>query len=90
MSWVNTMFFVFYLGPSDFKVDTGGAKRISRGTIDFNEALLKPVIQHIGSRVGVDVLQIHIEALYAIMQIPVDRFCPKHLAFSGFGGEQEV
>lgn len=71
-------------------MDTGGAKRISRGTIDFNEALLKPVIQHIGSRVGVDVLQIHIEALYAIMQIPVDRFCPKHLAFSGFGGEQEV
>lgn len=55
------------------KVDTGGSKRISRGSIDLNEPLLAAVLQHLGSRVGVDVLQIQIDSLYSFMQIPADR-----------------
>ena len=55
-----------------YKVDSGGSKRISRGTIEHNEGLLAVVIQHVGSRVGVDTLYFHVEALYKIMNLPAD------------------
>ena len=66
------------------EVDTGASKRISRGTIDLNESLMLPIFQQLGTRVGVDLLYFHLEALYKLMKIPVDRFLPKnfHRLFS--------
>lgn len=58
--------------PSPFEVDYGVHKRITRGAVDLNESVLEPVIKHLGSRVGVDTLQFHVEALYHIMELP----CP--------------
>ena len=64
---------VFFLIIANMcKVDTGGSKRISRGTIEHNEGLLTVVIDQVGSRVGVDTLYFHIEALYKIMKLPAD------------------
>ena len=56
------------------EVDTGASKRISRGTIDLNESLMLPIFQQLGTRVGVDLLYFHLEALYKLTKIPVDRF----------------
>ena len=63
---------IFLIIANMCKVDTGGSKRISRGTIDYNEGLLTVVIDQVGSRVGVDTLYFHIEALYKIMKLPAD------------------
>ena len=37
-------------------------------------SLLLPIFQQLGTRVGVDLLYFHLEALYKLMKIPVDRF----------------
>lgn len=71
-SFDRPLFYERYI-HAQVKVDTGGSKRISRGIIDLNEPLLAAVLQHLGSRVGVDVLQIQIDSLYSFMQIPADR-----------------
>ena len=36
-----------------------------------------PIFQQLGTRVGVDLLYFHLEALYKLMKNPVDRFLPK-------------
>ncbi|CAE7703995.1 unnamed protein product [Symbiodinium sp. CCMP2456] len=42
--------------------------RIDRACIDLNEEVLTPIIQELGARVGVDVLEEHVYSLYKLMK----------------------
>ena len=44
-----------------------------RATLEHNEEVLLPVILHVGCRVGVDALEVHLDALYALMKLPLGR-----------------
>ena len=50
--------------------------RFDRDAIDLNEDLLKPVIMHLGARVGVDVLETHLMSLYEMMALPLSSTSP--------------
>ena len=56
------------------KVDLGHRKKVTREAIDLNETLLETVLQQLGSRVGVELVYFHLDALYKLMKVPVDRF----------------
>lgn len=51
----------------------GGKTAVTRSTVDLNEALLEVVLGQLGSRVGVELIYFHLDALYKIMQVTVDR-----------------
>ena len=61
------------MSQDTFKVELGGFPNITRKTIDFNESVLEPILQILGTRVGVEVLYFHVEALFKMMQIPSTR-----------------
>ena len=46
---------------------------VSRDGLCQNERILIHAINHIGSRVGVDVVYLHLVALYEFMGVPIDR-----------------
>ena len=48
-------------------------KVVSRDGLCQNERILIHAINHIGSRVGVDVVYLHLVALYEFMGVPIDR-----------------
>lgn len=48
-------------------------KVVSREGLCQNERILIHAINHIGSRVGVDVVYLHLLALYEFMDVPIDR-----------------
>ena len=56
------------------KVDLGHKSKVTREAIDLNETLLETVLQHLGSRVGVELVYFHLDALYKLMKVPVDSF----------------
>ena len=47
-------------------------KVITRDGLCNNERVLTHSINHLGSRVGVDVLAMHLQSLYDFMTIPID------------------
>lgn len=47
--------------------------RINRDSLVENEQLLVITLEHMGSRVSVQTLIVHIESFYAWMRIPVPR-----------------
>jgi hypothetical protein len=55
-------------------VDLGHKSKVTREAIDLNEPLLETVLQHLGSRVGVELVYFHLDALYKLMKVPVDSF----------------
>ena len=48
-------------------------KVVTRDGLCQNERILIHAINHIGSRVGVDVVYLHLTALYEFMGVPIDR-----------------
>ena len=58
------------------KVKMPPSGRIDRDAIDLNEEVLKPVIVHLGARVGVDVLETHLMSLYEMMALPLSSISP--------------
>lgn len=59
---------LYYLMWFPNKVNYGQMKRITCSVVDLNEALLEPLIQLMGTRVGVDTIYFHIEGLYRMME----------------------
>lgn len=57
--------------PRQSKVIVGG-NIITRDALTQNEAVLKEAINHLGSRVGVDVNYLHLKSLYDFMKVPID------------------
>ena len=45
-----------------------------RDTLELNEDVLLPVIKQLGTRVGVEVLEVHLLALYKLMKLPLGSF----------------
>ena len=45
-----------------------------REALDLNVDLLEPLIEHMGTRVAVDVLEVHIRALYGLMKIGLNGY----------------
>lgn len=44
-------------------------KRVTREALVQNEKLLELAMEHLGSRVGVDVLSLHVRSLYDFMGV---------------------
>ena len=59
------------MSPLHPKVKVPPSGRIDRDAIDLNEDVLAPVVTHLGMRVGVDVLETHLQALYQMMGQPL-------------------
>ena len=51
-------------------MELGGNTYISRDSLDLNESLLEPLIQRLGTRVGVDTIFFHVESLFHMMSLP--------------------
>lgn len=47
-------------------------KEVTRDGLINNEIVLVPAINHIGSRVSLQVMNLHLQSLYELMEIPVD------------------
>ena len=47
---------------------TGG---YGRDTLEMNEEVLLPVIKQLGTRVGVETLEVHLYALFKLMKLPL-------------------
>lgn len=58
------------------KVKMPPSGSIDRDAIDLNEEVLKPVIVHLGARVGVDVIELHLQSLYEMMAVPLSGTSP--------------
>ena len=55
------------------------SKRFDRDALDLNEDVLLPVLHHLGARVGVDCLEVHLHALYALMTLPLSGILPNRI-----------
>ena len=51
-------------------------KVINRETIELNEEALKAIIAHLGTRVGVDTLEVHVQAFYGLLHQPISSARP--------------
>ncbi|CAE7344072.1 unnamed protein product [Symbiodinium necroappetens] len=56
--------------------------RIDRACIDLNEEVLEPIIQELGTRVGVDALEEHVFCLYKLMKLALSGPQASALAWS--------
>lgn len=56
--------------PFAFEVAVQG-DALTRDALVVNEAVLTHAINHVGSRVAVDVLDLHLRALYEHMKLPI-------------------
>lgn len=57
-------------------------RAVTRDALINNASVLISAINHVGSRVSVDVLNLHIKSLYDFMDIPVDGFLSETLHMS--------
>ena len=48
-------------------------KEVTRDGLINNEIVLVPAINKIGSRVSLNVMNLHIQSLFDFMEIPIDR-----------------
>ena len=58
------------MGSPSAQVKTEG-NIVTRGALVTNEMVLTHAIQHVGSRVSVDVLYLHLSSLYEFMECPM-------------------
>ena len=45
--------------------------------MELNEDLLTDQILHLGTRVAVDTLEVHVKALYTLMKMPISSLLPR-------------
>ncbi|CAE7328631.1 unnamed protein product [Symbiodinium sp. CCMP2592] len=56
--------------------------RIDRACVELNEEVLTPIVQELGARVGVDVLEEHVYSLYKLMKMALSSAQASALAWS--------
>lgn len=63
------------------KVQFDDSNSITRATLVQNEKLVTLALEHVGTRVSVRTLEVHVQSLYSLMEVNV----PGHLvAYTGF------
>lgn len=63
------------------KVRMPPSNQFDRLAVELNEDLLTDLILCLGTRVGVETLEVHVKALYSLMMLPVSSLFLEHMAY---------
>ena len=69
------------------KVRRSPSNAIDRLAVELNEDLLTDMILHLGTRVSVDTLEVHVKALYDLMRVGISSLLPT-ICIKGGGRER--